>query len=143
MTDVETLVDSHTRAELDQIASEAGVENPEAMANKEEVAQAIVDAEPEAATADEPVEAAKGKPSRSPEEELQKALPDGWFAVNAQEGNYTAEKTVESLGLQKVSEGGATIELLVAACEAYDAHLARVAEGEIPTTSGASPVTPA
>jgi len=147
MTDAQTLVDSHTRAELDQIATEAGVEDPEAMANKEAVAAAIVEAEG-GDTPAEPQEAPAGDESEDPYpspslqgeelDEAQGALPEGWTIVNAGPDYFSAEKTVESLGLQKVSEGGETLEALVAACEAYDAHLDRVAEGEIPTTSGAT-----
>jgi len=109
MTDVQTLVDSHTRAELDQIASEAGVENPESLDSKTAVAEAIVEADA-AAPAEPEAEAAPAGD-----------LPEGWAIVQDGPDYFTAERYVESLGLQKVSEGAETLDDLVAKCEAYDA----------------------
>jgi len=121
MTDVETLVDSHTRAELDQIASEAGVDNPESLDSKTAVAEAIVAAEPETAAAEEAAPEAVTTESSG--------LPQGWQIVQNGPDYFTAERYVESLGLQKVSEGAASLEELVAACEAYDAHQDALAPG--------------
>jgi len=125
MTDVQTLVDSHTRAELDQIATEAGVEGAAEMANKEAVAEAIVaaDAAPEA-------DAAGGTPG-APQEpsEAQGALPAGWQIVQDGPDYFTAERYVESLGLQKVSEGATSIEELAQKCSDYDDHQANLGDG--------------
>jgi hypothetical protein len=106
MSDVETLINSHTREELDQIAQNAGVEDPQSLDTKADVAEAIVatDGEAETQNADLPV------------------LPGQWQWVQAGPDYFSAERYVESLGLQKVSEGGVTAEEVVGYCEAYDAH---------------------
>jgi hypothetical protein len=116
MTDVDTLVTSHTREELDQIAAEAGVADPQAMDTKADVAEAIVAAEGPQNGAGEP-EGPSAQPQLTTEDA---GLPEGWQLVAAGPDWFTAERYVESLGLQKVSEGAATLEALVAACEGYD-----------------------
>ena len=125
-TDAQTLVDSHTRAELDQIAAEAGIEGAAEMATKQDVADAIVAADAAAPEAD----AAGGTPG-APQEpsEAQGALPEGWQIVQDGPDYFTAERYVESLGLQKVSEGAASIEELAQKCSDYDDHQANLGDG--------------
>ena len=117
MTDAQTLVDSHTREELDQIATEAGVEDAASLATKADVAEAIVAADAAGGTPGPPPDASGG------------ALPDGWAIVQDGPDYFTAERYVESLGLQKVSEGAGSIEELAAKCQAYDEHQANLGEG--------------
>ena len=111
--EVQALVDNHTRAELDKMAADAGIDSLN-MGSKQDVAEAIVAADPEAAG---------GTPG--PGEEPPAAsvdLPGDWTLVHEGENWFVAETYVESLGLQKVSEGDSTIEGLTAKIEAYDAH---------------------
>jgi len=120
VTDAQTLVDSHTREELDQIATEAGVEDAASLATKADVAEAIVAAD-----------AAGGTPGPPPDEPSasQGALPDGWQIVQDGPDYFTAERYVESLGLQKVSEGAGSIEELAQKCSDYDEHQANLGDG--------------
>src|SRR5262252_6818361 len=130
MTDVDALVEEHSRDELNDMATEAGIDGAASLPNKEAVAEAIVAAEASAGTPGAPSDGEPDpdnpypNPSLSGEEFSAAAaqLPEGWTLAHATADYYVAEKTVESLGLQKISEGAATIEGLVAACEAYDAH---------------------
>src|SRR5262252_6103166 len=103
-----TLVPSWTRSPA----------RPESLDSKTAVAEAIV-----AADAGAPAEQEAQATTDS------SGLPQGWQIVQNGPDYFTAERYVESLGLQKVSEGAASLEELVAACEAYDAHQDALAPG--------------
>src|SRR5215831_4161570 len=130
MTDVQTLVDSHTRAELDQIAAEAGIEDAASLATKQDVAEAIAAADAASGNGDVDVE---GRDEAVPEI----SLPEGWTLTEAdpQNGFYLAERYVEGLGLQKVSEGAHDPETLVALCQAYNDHHDHVQGGPNPNVT--------
>lgn len=57
-------------------------------------------------------------------------LPEGWELAHESEGYLIASKLVDAgLGQQRVSESGADMAALTAACEAYDAHQEAVSAG--------------
>src|SRR5262252_5441441 len=120
MTDAQQLAEEHTRSELDDMATEAGVDGAASLPNKEAVAQAYLDAGGEATAATQ----AQGVAAVAPA-----ATIGEWTVVQDGPDYFTAERYVESLGLQKVSEGAASMEELAAACEAYDAHQEALAPG--------------
>src|SRR5215471_13143249 len=109
----EELADAHTRAELDQMATDAGVDGAASLPNKEAVAQAIVDAggAPETTADDQTPEPgeAQGLVVVEPAETI-----GDWTVVQDGPDYFSAERYVESLGLQKVSEGAASMEELTA-----------------------------
>jgi hypothetical protein len=94
------------------------VEDAASLATKADVAEAIV-----AADAAAPAAAAEAQSAS------QGALPDGWQIVQDGPDYFSAERYVESLGLQKVSEGAGSIEELAQKCADYDAHQAGLGEG--------------
>lgn len=55
-------------------------------------------------------------------------MPDGWQLVSQEEGFFTAERYVQSLGLQKVTESGADLATLAAACQTYDDYITENAQ---------------
>ena len=128
------LADQHTRAELDDMATAAGIDGAASLPNKEAVAEAIV-----AAGGDVQAEDAPAGDTEAPTTESS-GLPEGWQIVQVGPDYFSAERYVESLGLQKVSEGAETLDDLVAKCEAYDAHQAGLGEGWPNTNLAPAPV---
>jgi hypothetical protein len=81
------------------------------------VAEAIAAADAAAGNGEAEETTANGAPAAE-------AFGDGWVLVQDGPDYFTAERYVESLGLQKVSEGAASLEELQARCADYDAHIA-------------------
>jgi hypothetical protein len=97
------------------------------MATKQDVAQAIVAQDAAAAPEGDAAPTPYDQPEQLSQDES--GLPEGWTLVQAGPDYFSAERYVESLGLQKVSEGATTIEDLQALCTAYDEGQDALAEG--------------
>jgi hypothetical protein len=125
VTDAQTLIASHTRAELDQIAAEAGIEGAATLPSKQEVAQAI-------AALDEAAD------EQEQEQEQQATLGPDWALVQDGPAYFIAERFVTPALLgsqQKLTEGAETLEQLVSLCDAIDAH-----QGGLPASNVPVPV---